>query len=80
MLGCKGCTFGCARTSGAQAGTQGHARAPKARSWQARGRLAMRAGERLCTRAHGCARVPAGARESAATGALFTREHDLHPK
>ncbi|PKI68509.1 hypothetical protein CRG98_011105 [Punica granatum] len=23
MLGCKGCTFGCARTSGAQVGTRG---------------------------------------------------------
>ncbi|PKI30919.1 hypothetical protein CRG98_048690 [Punica granatum] len=51
------------------------------------GRLAC-AGARLCdrldARARGCARgraaVRGWTRECAATGALFTREHDLHPK
>ncbi|PKI64987.1 hypothetical protein CRG98_014611 [Punica granatum] len=58
MLGCKGCTFGCAQMSGVRAGTLEHARTRGARSWLARGR--GRAQERaatgaLLTREHVCA-------------------------
>ncbi|PKI63128.1 hypothetical protein CRG98_016460 [Punica granatum] len=55
MLGCKGCTFGCARTSGALAGTRGRARARGALSWQARGRA--RGAQLAGVRARGSVRL-----------------------
>ncbi|OWM87887.1 hypothetical protein CDL15_Pgr008333 [Punica granatum] len=56
MLGCKGCTFGCARTLGARAGTRGHARA-RGQALGARGEASggARGMRRVCAGVRGLA-------------------------
>ncbi|PKI47280.1 hypothetical protein CRG98_032326 [Punica granatum] len=63
-----------ARCTGRAAGVHGRRAGRAAGVRGGSQRTAVRAGALLCTRVGGWTR------ERAATGALFTREHDLRPK